>query len=273
MNGTPKGSGGLLFSCLLLLAIGLAGSILNDGSFSSRGFFYESAKRMCEITNPAQTWRVLASQGNICERQHVVQQQSAYCRANGTECDLRTVYWATWRHNRTDRSRDASGSKPFERDQPYVFGITNDNNINLLAAYKMGTYGTQWHTLFVNYRNPRESRFIPLEFDGVSNIVYFWSWLVNAPQKFINELEYVIWSRNWWSLLDITSGMVFFIPDLILALLSTLVGVLLGTALNPIDTTLAIPSGIWLMLKATWMAGAELFYGIFHLVTMRYFGS
>lgn len=267
MSEISGGQKGILSLAVVIVFCGLVGSFVRDPDLTGGGFLYETARRVCEATHPVETWAAVRSEQfqkpHVCEQQHVIQQQDDLCRTDIVECHKRTVYWARSLHSFTDRA----GHKPFAEDQPTVIAFTNDNEYNLKTAYKMGAYGMQWHTVFLGYTSNTKTSFVPLEFDGMSNIVYFWAWLVNTPQNFVNQTAYVIRIQRYDLLIDVVLGVVIFAFDLALAGVSTAIGVIAGTALSPLDTVLAVPGGAWLLIESTWTGCAELVMGIFRLFT------
>lgn len=224
-------------------------------------WFQMASEIYCEASHPMETKFLADSVENnkgTCERQHVVQRnRDSLCEGDGrSECDLRTVWWSERRHTYTDRY----GYQPFVKDNPDPVAFTQRNALNLRAAYKMGTYGLQWSVIFLDYNDRSNSDLVALQFDGVSNIVYLWSWLVNTPQKFFNITWFGIKESRYDIIIDAAFGFVLFlVVDLPLSIICTIFGVIAGTLLHIPSTVMAIPGGLYLLFATTWSALANFF--------------
>jgi hypothetical protein len=244
---------------MIVFAVGLVGSFKDENLIGPRGTLERWAERVCEATHPVEIWS--PHQGRTCVRQHIIQNSSEWCKRPGgeDECNARTVWWSEIRHYYTDYQGGYNGAaggpskSGFVEDEPQFWAFTTDNRYNLLAAYRLGVYGTQWSTLFFDYDRRGNWQFVSFRFDGVSNVLYFWSWLINIPQKTINNAVYVA-DKEPRLLIDVLFEVVMLPFECAVAIAATSVGVIIGTIFHPINTILAIPGGVWLALIAMWQA-------------------
>lgn len=266
-----SGCAGLLSIIAVVgLTIGFGQSLLGPAR-ADASFLQNLSERYCEASHPFEAAYNLSSGGSnhFCERQHTVQQQDELCQGKESrECDRRTVYWSERNHTYTDRSV----YQTYSVDNPSSPSITDRNAINLRSAYKMGAYGINWSVLFVDYRDRTNTDLVFLSFDGVSNIVYFVSWLFNTPQKFINQADYALATGRNDILYDLLFGIaLFFVVDFPLALASTIFGVIGGTAFHLPSTIMAVPGGFYMLFRAVITAGYELYMSLWKItVIYRY---
>lgn len=277
---------GTIAAILLLVSFiaGLVGSYRLDadvGVRRERGGLMAMSMRICESTHPMETWSVVRGveawktgttyntpQRHVCEKQHVIQQGGLLCAGDlrSKECDWRTVYWPRTLHQYTD----SIGERVYQKDSTFDRGITSDNHYDLEAAYKMGAYGVPWSVMFVDYKDKQglttdergytggRTHFVSLNMDGVSNLVYFWTWIVNIPQKYANLAVHIFNYNDPKLWVDFFVSFLWTVLiDLPLATASTLVGLVGGTVLNPVDTLFAIPGGAYLFFEAIWTGGVE----------------
>lgn len=235
--------------------------VLFSANAEAASWSYQVGKAYCGITHP--TEMVSPIRRTTCEEQHVIQQQSG----GGNEAN--TVWWSASSHVRTD----VWASKPWENNRPWiVLGFTKDAKKNLEKAYMLGTFGSTWSFFQHGYRGNGESKLIITDFDGVSNLLYGFSWFLNTPQKFLNKTAYIADKGHWSLLIDMGIAVFVLGFEAIAALLTTLVGAVVGTIFNPIDTLLAIPGGLWLLVETTIAAVANYITGIFQFFSLEQAG-
>lgn len=213
-----------------------------------------AGRTYCTITHPTEA--IFKVRNSTCEKQHVIQQQS------GGVDELNTVWWAASSHARTDVWND----KPWQNNRPWLnFGLGSKSRQNLEQAYMMGTFGKSWSYYFHDY-NGRNSKPVATKFDGVSNALYYWSWLVNTPQKFVNKLAYIFDKGHYRLLIDMIVSIPVFLFELVVGGIITVVGVVLGTLLNPVTTVFSIPGGLVLAAETLIPAVFQFALGIFRVI-------
>lgn len=228
--------------------------------------FFQVGRIYCQVTHPIEWWvksdyiieNPRARRVSTCEKQHVIQQQY------GGSNDLNTVWWPASHHNRTDnwKERPWQSKKPFWLDA----GFTGDSSDSLYSAYMMGTWGITYSAFMFDY-NGKNSELIAFKFDGVSNALYYISWIVNIPQKFIHQLAYIIDKGHYLLLGDLFIQVFITLIEVIIGLWLSLFGVIVGTVLNPIDTVAAIPGGIVLFFDTLFTAIWNIITGILAIIT------
>lgn len=241
--------------CFLFLLISFVDNV------SAGTLPHSVGKAYCVITHPAEAIKNLRR--STCEQQHVIQRQS-----QGSDI-ANLVWWAGSHHVRTD----IYGSSPWENNRPTkVLSFTDDNKENLEKAYMLGTYGLTW-SLYQHSKNGKgPSNIIAFEFDGVSNLLYGFSWLVNTPQKYVNQMVYLVDERHWWLIIDMIILIFVLAIEMLVALIVTVCGAVTGLLFNPIDTLLAIPGGLWLAVETCFAAIFHLVGGLWDLLTIGWYG-
>ncbi|MEQ5802914.1 hypothetical protein [Halomonas sp. H10-9-1] len=230
--------------------------IVASGDVVAAPFSYQAGKLYCGFTHPAEL--VSPIRRSTCEEQHVIQQQS------GGVDEANVVWWSASSHVRTD----LWSGQPWQNNRPWVvFGFTGEAKQNLEKAYMLGTFGKSWSLFQHSYQGRGESSLVLAEFDGMSNALYMYSWFVNLPQKYLNQVAYISDRGYWHLLVDMVIAIVVLGAEGILAIASSFLGMVVGTVLNPIDTVSAIPGGIWLAVEATIAAVAHYVTGIISLAT------
>jgi len=234
-------------------------------------FFFQAGKLYCQYSHPVEWWKKSnykkensrARRTSTCEKQHVIQQQY------GGSNELNTVWWPASHHNRTDnwRERPWQSKKPFWLDA----GFTGDSSDALYSAYMMGTWGISYSAFISDY-NGKNSAFIPLKFDGVSNALYYIAWVINIPQKFIHQIAYILDGDDYVLFYDLIIQVFVTLLEVVLGLWVSVFGVVVGTILNPIDTLAAIPGGIFLFFDTILTAIWNIITGILAVV-MSIFGK
>lgn len=66
----------------------------------------------------------------------------------------------------------------------------------------LGTWGLSY-SIFKHDYNGANSKLIILDNDGISNMLYTYSYIVNLPQKYINQLAYVIDKGRYGLIIDL----------------------------------------------------------------------
>ncbi|GAA0695227.1 hypothetical protein GCM10009104_23620 [Marinobacterium maritimum] len=172
-----------------------------------------------------------------CESQHIVQQQS------GGRDGLNTIWINTVEHDYLDRSTD----KPWETERPWL----NWGDANLERAYMMGTYANGYH--FITYDHHGGGNLTLFTWDGVSHATYMIASVANFITKEMSYIGYQ-WERGsknqTTQYFDAIIGILIDFIEVALGIFYGLLGMLVGTILNPIDTLTNIPGGIALSLES-----------------------
>lgn len=243
---------GFLFFFLFLGVVGAA---------SADSVAYSAGKLYCNLTHPAEALSPIRQ--STCEEQHVIQQQAGGGHSNNV------VWWSASSHIRTDSWND----RPWQESRPWVVvGFTEEADVNLEKAYMLGTFGNSWSFFQHSYRGSGDSEWIFLEFDGVSNLLYTYSWFVNLPQKYLNKSAYIADKGNWHLVFDMLLAVLVLALEGVFAIFLGVLGVVIGTLLNPIDTVFAIPGGIWLGVETTIAAVAQYLLGVWRLIAAGFWG-
>jgi hypothetical protein len=238
------------FGCLLLIML--------SAHADAATWSYQAGKAYCGLTHPAELFSPVRR--STCEEQHVIQQQSGGGNAGNV------VWWAASSHVRTD----LWAGQPWKSNRPWVvFGLTGDARQNLEKAYMLGTFGSTWSLFQHSYRGQGDSSLILAEFDGVSNLLYGISWFANLPQKYVNKVSYISDRGYWHLLVDMVIAVFILGLEGLLAIAVTLLGTVVGTVLNPIDTLAAIPGGLWLVVETMIAAVANYLTGVMHFFSLK----
>lgn len=222
---------------------------------------FSMGKLYCELTHPAEM--LYPIRNATCEKQHVIQAQSGGMNA------ANIVLWSASNHVRTDIWND----QPWQNNRPWmVFAFTGDADVNLEKAYMLGTFGLNWSFYQHNYSGGGDSSLIISEFDGVSNFLYYVSWMINMPQKYINQVAYIADKGHWNLGFDMVLALFVLCLEIALGFFAMIAGVIVGTVLNPLDTVCALPGGIWLMVETVIAAFAQFGLGIWRLANTGLIG-
>ena len=242
-------------------------------------------EKYCHITSPME-WLAEEPKAHTCERQHIIprtwgpddDREALRCGVD----TLNVAWWPTSWHVRTDSWKGGapfgSGDKAWLDSRPWLdfgLGSSEEARINLQRAYMMGTYGLTATLVLNSYdeNKSHKSKFLFLEFDGMSNLLYGWAWLVNTPQKILNQFAYISDKGWWWTSIDLLLfAFLVWVVEALLLTVATVLGVTIGTLLNPWDTLVAIPSGLLLALETTVWAVFEYALGILRVIWSRWFG-
>lgn len=228
-----------------------------DSYFSLKGTSY----LWTIFTNPVESLgRFLTNRPTAAEEQHVLPQKYGVASS-----DEMVVYWIRSNHTVSDRA----GERPFLvdpesswlRQNPVLSLLTLGNRTsqrNLDAAYRMGAYGRPYSVLFHSY-NKDNSVLVCVKMDGPSMLVYGVSWLINIPQKFLNQVAYYTRPNSevgWTPVIDIALAPLVLAFEFCFGVVFTAVGVVLGCLTHPIDSVTSLGGMLWyiipLVLTALW---------------------
>lgn len=261
-----KKSLNILFGCIicmfLLFHANESYAAKPDSNFSLKGLDYWYTF----ITNPVEsiTYQSKSYDGRTAiEEQHTIPQSH-----NGS--DSYVVYWARSNHTVSDRWRDRPALVDWPSNVILRVVTLNHQNAreNLSRAFLMGTYGIKYSVFFHDYASDNHPRLVSLTLDGVSNLLYGVTWLINTPQKFANRIAYIIDGNEptYWYLVDVVIGLFVFAFEVVVATVFTVIGVIFGTILHPITTIFALIGGIFMFLVSAFMAVWKLLVGIILVV-------
>lgn len=209
-------------------------------------------KGYCSLRHPVEA---LTSNRVTCESQHIVQQQS------GGSDGGNTIWINTVEHDYLDRSAD----RPWETERPW-FNLGDDN---LERAYMMGTYANGYH--FLTYDHHGSGSLTLFTWDGVSHITYVIASVTNFITKEMSYLGYQ-WERGGkgqvTQYIDAIVGIMIDLAEVGLGVMYGLLGMVVGTIFNPLDTITNIPGGFLLSIEATVEGIANTISDIISLITL-----
>lgn len=203
-------------------------------SNSASAFTKEIGKGYCTIRHPLEA---MTSSRVTCESQHVIQQQAD----GGNKAN--TIWINTTEHDYLDRSSDA----PWEKERPWI----SWGDENLERAYMMGTYATGYH--FILYDHHGSGSITLFSWDGMSHLTYMIASVTNFITK---EMTYIGYQMDRGSkgqttqYIDAIIGIFIDLIEVALGIIYGIVGLFIGTFLNPIDTLMNIPGGVTLSIEA-----------------------
>ena len=224
-------------------------------SSSAISFTKEIGKGYCLIRHPVEA---LTSNRTACESQHVIQQQSS-----GSD-DKNTIWINTTHHDYLDRSID----KPWEKERPYF----NFGDENLERAYMMGTYANGYH--FLTYDHHGEGDLTLFTWDGMSHLTYLVASVANIVTKEMSYIGYQMdrgGKNQVTQYIDAVIGVVIDLLELCFGVIYSILGMILGTILNPWDTLTNIPGALALSAEAIVEGIANTASDFISLVTLGYF--
>lgn len=254
--------------CASVLQCATASAAVPDHYTSLKGLSY----LWTIFTNPTESFsRFIARKTTAAEEQHVLPQMF-----EDSSSDSMVVYWVRSNHTVSDRvgTRDflVDPDSSLLRRNFLVSLLTLGNDTsqrNLDAAYRMGAYGRTYSVLFHSYQEDSSTLVCAL-LDGPSMLLYGVSWLVNIPQKFVNQVAYYTRPDSevgWTPILDIVLAPLVLVLEGCFALLFTVVGFVLGCLLNPINSLASVGGMFWYLIPTLWTAVAGLVIGIMAIVT------
>lgn len=215
-----------LFSLLILAVL---------YSSTASAFTKDIAKGYCSIRHPVEA--LTTTRSTTCESQHVIQQQ------DGGSNTANTIWINTTLHDYLDRSSD----RPWETERPWA----NFGDKNLESAYMMGTYANGYH--FIVYDHHKGGSLTLLEWDGMSHLTYMVASVMNFITK---EMSYIGYQMDKGSknqdtqYIDAVVGVIIDLIEVIFGLAYGILGIIIGTIMNPLDTLFNIPGGITLSIEA-----------------------
>ncbi len=231
-----------IISLIFTLGIGERSASAGVVSSVSMGF--------CSLTHPVA--KLKEYRGVIrkaCEFQHAQPQRTMICQSNNALCHQKTVLWGYSEHTDTDRAAD----RRFLKDVKGL-ALSTRSDINLESSYRLGTYGIRYHAIEFDYRNKNNWRFIALNQDAASNLLYAYTWIVNLPQKIIRHYYYIMNTKQPSLIIDLIISLLLIPVDFAVMAVCTMVGVIYGAITQPINTIIGIPGGLWLGLLSTFHA-------------------
>lgn len=131
----------------------------------------------------------------------------------------------------------------------------------------LGTWGLSY-SIFKHDYNGADSTLIIFDNDGISNVLYSFSYIINLPQKYINQWVYILDKERYSLSIDLVLAIPILIFEIVLAMVMGGIGFITGLILNPIDTIMAIPGGIVYAIDTSITAVWNTVLGLFRLVTV-----
>lgn len=220
------------------------------------------AEGYCIVRHPLEA--VLVSQRSTCEQQHIIQQQ------RGGADDGNVVWINTTEHHYSDRSR----SRPWEKSRPWIPGFLYGDNLE--QAYMLGTYANGYHFVISGYN--RGSSLTLFAWDGVSHTTYLVAGWANLVTKELSYMGYLIRrlyteGETFADIVRIMDGLVGIAIDIVEMSVGTIYGVLgivIGSIVNPLDTLSNIPGGALLIAESVLTAIWNTLANFLSLFTLGY---
>ena len=211
--------------CLLMASISLPAQAITK--MIGKGY--------CTLRHPVES--VTSKRTATCESQHVIQQQS------GGSDKENTIWISASEHDYLDRSVD----KPWMKERPWF----NIGDANLERAYMHGVYARGFH--FVIYDHHRNGVPTLWAWDGASHATYAIAATFNVITKEMSYLGYQI--ERWINdkdtqITDALIGIIINLVELGFGIAYSMLGIVVGTLFNPIDTLLNIPGAVCLSVEA-----------------------
>lgn len=155
-----------------------------------------------------------------CQQQHVIPK-----KVGGG--DEKNIIWINIKeHDYTDRSSD----QPWLRVK--LWGDWGDHNLK--QAYRMGVYANGYHFMLYDYNS--EGRLTLFQWDGASHITYMVASIFNYITKEMSYIGYQWKSDRNKQYLDSFLGVFIDAAELGIGLGYGIIGVVIGTLFNPLDT-------------------------------------
>jgi hypothetical protein len=230
--------------------------------FSSQGAFAFSetiGKGYCQLRHPVES---LTSKRVSCESQHIVQQQS------GGDDVANTIWINTTLHDYHDRST----CKPWEEERP-AFSLFPTKDME--RAYMIGVWANGYYFFVYDYHGIWTSTLT--EWDGAAHILYMITAIVDFPQKEFGYMAYQVEllrkGGDRTQFIDAGIGIFIDAVEVAFGIAYSLVGIVTGTVLHPIETLRDIPSLAILTISASFDAVWFLLKGFAALFSFGYVGS
>lgn len=235
----------------IFLAIGLCQESLAFNKTIGKGY--------CTIRHPVEA--MTTDRPAACESQHVIQQQS------GGGDTANTIWINTTLHTYLDRSV----CKPWDSERP-SFAPLGDENIE--RAYMMGVWANGFH--FFMYDHHGSGTLTLTHWDGSTHLLYLISSIINLPQKEIGYLAYQVEryrKDQSTQFVDAGIGVVIDVLEVAVGAVYSVVGMVVGTLLNPLDTLRNLVSLATLTIAALFNAVWLLLKQLAALLTLGWIGS
>ncbi|MEN2432819.1 hypothetical protein [Comamonas sp. F1-6] len=137
-----------------------------------------------------------------------------------------------------------------------------------------GVWAKGYHFFVYDHHGP--GRWNVIEWDGATHIVYALSTIINFPQKEINYFSYQIERyRKGQStqFIDASLGVFFDLAEVAAGMANSMIGVLVGTVLNPLDTVRNLIPLLTMSIGSIVNSVTEFFKGVISLVTLGSYGA
>lgn len=236
---------GAALAAIIVLAdwMGLLGKTIGNG--------------FCSVRHPIEAMAPVRKTG--CESQHVIQK-----RSGGTD-EKNTIWINGVEHVYADLSVD----RPWEKKRPWSRWLVDDN---AERAYMMGVFANGFH--FVVYDHHGEGHATITEWDGVSHLTYGVASAFNFISKELTYLGYQVertlhkkQEARW---VDATLGIFVDLAEVAVGMGYCVVGVVVGTLFNPLDTIKNFLGGILLIVES---AAMGIYYTVSDIISLFTLGS
>lgn len=191
-----------------------------------------SGELYCNVRHPVEA---ITSSRKTCEEQHIIQ------RSAGGGHKKNIILINAFEHDYADRSKD----KPWAKVSLWW------GNDKLKRAYKMGVYANGYHFMVYDYR--REGQMTLFEWDGASHLTYVVASLANFITKEMSYLGYQFermgkGKETQWT--DAVLGVPVDAAELYVGVGYGIIGVVVGTIFNPLETLWNVPGAVVFIVKA-----------------------
>ena len=213
-------------------------------------------KGYCKVRHPVEWFTPVRKPRGVptaCESQHVMQRQCASSKEEKKKLDKRNTIWINGvEHMYADKSKHHCPWDCKKGKRPWMSWLVDDN---AERAYMMGAFANGFH--FTVYDHHGKGHSTITEWDGVSHLTYLVASVLHFISKEISYLGYQ-WERTWdgrktqW--IDAILGIFVDFVEVALGLGYSVVGVVVGTLFNPLDTVKHLPGGILLIIESAAMA-------------------
>ncbi|RUR32749.1 hypothetical protein ELY33_05050 [Vreelandella andesensis] len=212
-------------------------------------------KGYCSIRHPVES--LTTTRTVSCESQHVIQRQSG-------GSDIKNTIWiSATEHHYLDRSID----KPWDKERPWF----NIGNSSLERAYMQGVYARGFH--FITYDHHANGVPTLWAWDGASHLTYAVGATFNVITKELSYLGYQIERMKKGQetqFADALIGIIFNLMELGIGIAYSILGIIVGTIFNPIDTVLNIPGAVLLSAEAMVEGVANTISDLIAIVTLGF---
>lgn len=235
-----------------------AGSVLLAASSAHAAVLHSIGEAYCLARHPLE-WGFGHQNRKSCEQQHVIQRQM------GGGDEFNVIWINTREHDYVDRSKSARWDDA-RNDRIITPHWLYDGHLK--QAYKMGTYANGYHFFIHNYHgtggsitSPKSSSITLFRWDGVSHLTYLvagWANFITKEMSYLGYLFRTLFNskaedyklHNRLALLvDGCLSLFFDMIEMQIGTLYGIIGILIGTVFNPIDTVTNIPGGVLLIVE------------------------